>query len=166
MVWSDLDLWATSGGCVGKLPLIADNREFVMSLSLESLSHLIKWIPFRFLSRATLQSQPFAQCASVSPTRSHERSWGIQLLSMMIVSSGRRLLSTITVIIMLFYPMIQWCGLVWICGRLVVDVLDSYHGHTIQIHWEQHPQHAKFNLTFGGIPYHLLAHYCSYTRYW
>ena len=42
MVWSGLDMWATSGGCVGKLPLIADNREFVMSLSLESLSHLIK----------------------------------------------------------------------------------------------------------------------------
>ena len=39
IVWSGLDMWVTGGGCVGNLPLITDNREFVMSLSLSSLSH-------------------------------------------------------------------------------------------------------------------------------
>ena len=38
IVWSGLDMWATGGGCVGQQSLIAGNRVFVTSLSLECLS--------------------------------------------------------------------------------------------------------------------------------
>ena len=41
-------------------------------------------IPFRFLARATKEFQPFAQCLSVSSTRSHEWWRGIELSSNMI----------------------------------------------------------------------------------
>ena len=68
----------------------------------------------------------------------------------MIVSSRRRLLSTITVI-MLFYPMIQSCGLVWLCGRPVVDVLDSYHWLRCK------PWIHEISLASGRIPFRFLA---------
>ena len=38
IVWSGLDMWATGGGCVGQLTLVAVYRVSVSSHSLECLS--------------------------------------------------------------------------------------------------------------------------------